>query len=74
MTRLILYLPDKEWTPDMVADILRKYEAQWSVFASALANREWAASDDAGDVMREIADDLIEAAVLRGTWSVEDAT
>lgn len=71
MTRLILDLPDKEWTPDMVADILRRYEAQWGVFTSALANREWAASDDAGDVMREIADDLIEAAVLRGTWSVE---
>ena len=70
MTRLILTLPDT-WTPGLVTAQMARYAALSAQFTAAVNARDGKRQLDLEDQLRDIADEIIEAAVMSGGWHVD---
>ena len=70
MTRLILTLPES-WTPKLAREQMDRYERLIHEHRKAIDARDWKRQDHVLAMLEEVADEIIEAAVMRGAWRVE---
>lgn len=72
MTRLILDMGDPWWTPEMVMQQMEAWLETSDAIDTAKQTRDWAGENLAMEQRANLADELIETAVLYGTWRVEE--
>ena len=71
MTRLVLEFTDPFWTPAVVTTQMRAWLTTRDELADAQAARDWVVENLKMEQRANLADEIIEAAVLSGSWRVE---